>query len=147
MPVPPKSLNWLLMRHARTSCTHSAVRSPAASASPFHPRLSPPPAPPHRRPAGPPCCRQAARRVTLGTFPANSRARTFPAQHGLMMVAQLPSNPGDTMRPGGRIVVEIGEVYVLSAWVTVSSEPPSVEAAPLAHKQGLLRLCTFGAVL
>ena len=34
---------------ARTSCAPSAVRSPAASASPFPPRLTPPPAPPHRR--------------------------------------------------------------------------------------------------
>ena len=40
------------------------VRSPAASASPFSPRLPPPPSTPSRRPASPPCCRQPAPRGT-----------------------------------------------------------------------------------
>jgi hypothetical protein len=52
--------------------------------------------------------------------------------------------PGGWGQRRGRIDVEIGEVYVLSAWVTVSSEPPPVESAQ--HEPGLPQLCTFDAV-
>ena len=63
---------------ARTSCAPSAVRSPAASASPF--LTLPEPAAPNRRLAAPPCCRQPAPRGTRGTVscPAASRARSAP---------------------------------------------------------------------
>ena len=70
MLAPPRSLHWLLMQNARTSCAPSAVRSPAASAPPLPP---PPPASPCSSISSaccPPCCRQPAPRGIRGTCPA-----------------------------------------------------------------------------
>jgi hypothetical protein len=55
--------------YARTSCAPSEAHSPAASASPFPPRLPPSLAPQNRWRAASPCCRQPAPRGTRGTCP------------------------------------------------------------------------------